>query len=165
MREPNQSYWDIKDIHNAKQLVEYVSKRSGKLSAYEWLLISSSPYLNKDAIDKYNNNLDWDWICTSYKLDDKTMEKNIDYLDWYAVSCFQNLSFSFIKRNKELLSMDEVVNNEYVKKISEFPEVLKMYNKMKSDDKYVRKWKENFVKNKTFSPSSTKISTGKVKRK
>jgi hypothetical protein len=147
-----ESYWNIKSITNFKDLEKYIKSNIKDFTRYEWLLVSGHSAFNIKLIDTYADELDWQMVSMLQKLDIKTIEKYSGYVDWYAISKFQHINYKFIKKYQDVLSMNKVVENEYVRKLPEFTKIEKLYKSMINNPKFENVWKENFLNNSIFRP-------------
>jgi hypothetical protein len=143
---------EIREIKNAKELESFINKNGTDLGELNWHMITKSSGFSLKMINKYSDHLDWQWLCTFYDLTEEVMDEYSGYLDWYSVSSFQKLSFNFIKKYKDVLSMDKVIRNDYVIKMNEHEKIYAMYQKMNQDKKYQDIWKSNLQKNSLFRP-------------
>jgi hypothetical protein len=146
-------WWEIDNtIYNNKQLVKFINENKDDFTAYEWLIVSKSQFLDNNLIENYKDKLDWQYISAFKKLEEKELRKYSDYIDWYSVSRFQNLSLKFIEENESQISFDELIKNESFLETSYLSKIIKMYEERKDKEKYKKIWIENKENNSLFKP-------------
>jgi len=141
----------IREIKTNKELESFIKENGTDLGEFNWHLITKSPGFSIKLASIYSDYIDWSWLCTFNDLSEDIIEGNLGYINWYSVSSFQNISYSFIKKYKDLLSMDKVIRNERVVKMKEYDKIYKIYESMKNDKKYQKVW-ENNLNNSLFKP-------------
>lgn len=154
--------YEINKITRVKDLEKFITKHENHLTRYEWFLISDNKALNVNLIEKYSETIDWEWISIFRKLPVRFMETNLGYVNIYCISRYQNLTYNFIKKYKDTLSMDQVIKNNNVMKLPEFLEIRSWYEKMKNKKKYQKVWEEN--KNNMTVFKSRKLRQQNIKK-
>jgi len=144
-------YWDIVEIKNTKEFINFIETNKEEMKRYDWLLITKKEFMTDEIMEKYSERVDWEYYCTFKKnLSETFLEKNIGVINWYAISRFQNLSIKFIKKYEDRLSFDKLLINDNIRKTKALDETLKMYQERAADPEYLQIWEENF-KNSMFS--------------
>jgi len=81
------------------------SKNWKELSYY----IENNKSIPENFITKFKNHLGGpQFVCQTYQLSEDFIEKNIEWVDWDSVSCFQKLSEDFIRDYKDLVNWDYI---------------------------------------------------------
>jgi hypothetical protein len=154
-------YYEIQDISTAKALEKFAETHEKELTSYEWFLITKNSAFNLKIAEKYSESVDWDWISVMMEMNVAFIEKFIGLVDLYSISKFQPITFKFINDNKDILSMEKVIENPHVMKLDQYNKVKELYEQMRLDKKYVDVWIENMKKTRMLHPSE-KILVNRV---
>ena len=155
-------YYEITEITSTKLLEKYLEKHDKDLTSYEWLLVTKNPGFNLKLAEKYSETIDWDWMSVMVEMNVPFIEKFLGMVDLYSISKFQPLSYSFIMDNKDILSMEKVIENPHVMKLDQYSKIKEVYQKMRLDKKYIEIWAENMRSTRFLKPSP-KILEERVK--
>jgi len=149
----------INEIKSKEGLLKYIKDYHKQLNEFEWFLITKSQYFTFDIAEKYSEYVDWEWICSTISLSEKIIKSNMGYVNWYAISAFQDLSWKFINDFKDKLSINNLINNEILRGKPYYSKIVKLYEKTKDDPEYQNIWKINL--NNSMFKSSKKTILGK----
>lgn len=144
--------WEIQKINNEKSMLSFISDNYEKLDTMDWLYIQKSLGFSEKVMKKYQNNLIWKSLCVFNQIPTELIEKNIDKVDWFAISTFQNLPLSFITKYKHRLSLDKLANNPRTSK-SIIDKVVELYKKY-DDPPHHKVWDENLGNCKIIAPKN-----------
>ena len=82
------------------------------IPSISWTTVLQSQTLTPEQLEQYAYKLDtpekWTLACTYQTLPEKFIEKNLDKVDWKALSCFQPLDLKFVRRHESRLCMPDV---------------------------------------------------------
>jgi hypothetical protein len=157
-------YWEIRDIGTNKELVSFIKKNKDKMSKYDWLQVTKSPYFSLNMVPNHIEDIDWQYLCTFYQLPVNFLDKHAFYLDWFSVSALQNLSLDFIKKYEDKLSFDKLITNDNIRLSKILTEVNNMYEKRKKKTEYLDIW-DNNRKNSIFTHKAPVIERKEVEDK
>lgn len=146
----------IENIQTSSGLKKFLKEHEHKLAPHEWLYVCMNKNFSLDLVsDDTLDRLPWEYLCMSTELSNEQLEKYADYLNWYCVSAFQRLSWEFINKHKNELSLDILLTNNKITDSSVIEKIEDLYMKNNNMEHW-EIWKNNLKATKTFRPEMKK---------
>lgn len=140
----------IEYCKSRQEFMTLIEDHGDSFESYDWYLVTKSKFFNISLADNYADKLNWEYLCTFTKLEEKDIEKYADYVNWYEISCFQKLSVPFIKKYKDKLSLNKILTNSKIS-VNDNSECWKIFRE-NDDPKHHQIWDENLQNAPLFCP-------------
>lgn len=83
----------------------------------------------RETLQQKIEELDWTKICSEYVLTEDMLQQYKEYVDWEAVSLYQNMSFTYIIKNFPRLHVANLKQNEQLQLSTKQWSCIKKYTK------------------------------------